>query len=178
MGLIEDTITLYRRELIIFKSNLRTNIIRSAIFPLVIILFFGNLGASTFGVKAAIVNYANNPASTSFINSLSSQRILSIVGIMSQGNALALLKKNSVVAVIVILPTFPGKSGGNPSVDVYYSNSEFQAVGAVLPFIQSQAQKYGSGISANTEAFAGSANNAGITSLIPLYGTSSSYKVF
>jgi ABC-2 type transport system permease protein len=150
------------------------------IFPLVLILFFGNIGSTTHGVKVAIVNYANNPQSFSFINALSSQRTLAITGITSQTNALSMLQKESIDAVIIILPSFPMPSGGAPSVDVYYSGSDVQAIGAILPFIQTQAQNYDTRISThvNTPTSSVSDPPSSPASLIPLYGTTSSYKVF
>ena len=180
MPLLNDTYALFKREMLIFKSNLRTNIIRSMIFPLVLILFFGNLGSTTYGVNVAIVNYANNQQSHSFINALSSQRTLSIVGITSQTNALSMLQKESIDAVIIILPSFPAASGGAPSVDVYYSDSDAQAVGAILPFIQTQAQAYGGSVDThiNTPTSSLSDPPSSPASLIPLYGTNSNYKVF
>jgi hypothetical protein len=63
MGTMEDTITLYKREIIIYRANLRTNILRAVIFPLIILVIFGNLGSSVKGVPIDIVNYANNPKS-------------------------------------------------------------------------------------------------------------------
>ncbi|MGC8537486.1 MAG: ABC transporter permease [Candidatus Micrarchaeia archaeon] len=180
MPLLSDTYALFKREMLIFRSNLRTNIIRSMIFPLVLILFFGNLGSTTHGVNVAIVNYANNQQSHSLINALSSQRTLSIVGITSQTNALSMLQRESVDAVIVILPSFPSASGGAPSVDVYYSDSDAQAVRAILPFIQTQAQAYGGSVGAHINAPTGSISDphSNPASLIPLYGTNSNYKVF
>lgn len=180
MALLGDTYALFKREMLIFKSNLRTNLIRSMIFPLVLILFFANISSTTTGVSVAIVNYANNPQSLSFINSLSSQSILSITGITSQTEALSMLQKESIDAVIVILPSFPATSSGAPSVDVYYSDSDEQAVSAILPFIQAQAQKYNSGIGTDLNALPSQASDPppSPASLIPLYGNTSSYKVF
>ena len=180
MPLLNETYALFKREMLIFRSNLRTNIIRSMIFPLVLILFFGNLGSTTSGVNVAIVNYANNPQSHSLINALSSQRTLSIVGITSQTSALSMLQKESIDAAIIILPSFPYASGGAPSVDVYYSDSDAQAVSAILPFIQTQAQAYGGSMGTHISTPTSSISDppSSPTSLIPLYGTNSNYKVF
>lgn len=174
MGNLEDTITLYKREMLIFKSHLRTNIIRSIIFPFVIIFFFGSIGSSTFGVKVAVVNYANNQQSFSFINSLSTNQLVSVESITTESNALQMLSKGTVTAVVVILPSFPKASNGNPGVDLYYSNSNFVATGTVVPFIQQAAQEFESG----TTPQAVQASQSESASIRPLYGTTSSYKDF
>jgi ABC-2 type transport system permease protein len=173
MGNIEDTLTLYKREMLIFKSHLRTNIIRSIMFPLIIILFLGSIGSSSFGIKVAIVNYANNPESFAFMNSLVSNRAVSIQSITTQTDALNMLSGGSITAVVVILPSFPKTSNGNPSIDIYYSNSNFAATGTAIPFIEQEAASFGSGSSSQASQ---SAN--GNVSVRPLYGTASSYKVF
>ncbi len=171
MTLIEDTLTLYKREMLIFKSHLRTNIIRSAMFPIIFIFFFGSIGSSSINVNVAVVNYANNPQSLSFINSLTSSRTMSITSLTTQTDALNQLSEGKITAVIVILPSFPKMSAGNPAVDVYYSTSNFEAVQAVLPAIQQAAGSFDSNILANQRSY-------GNTSLRPLYGTTSSYVVF
>ncbi len=163
--------TLYKREMLIFKSHLRTNIIRSAMFPIIFIFFFGSIGSSSINVNVAIVNYANNAQSLSFINSLTSTRTMSVVSLTTQTDALNQLSAGQVTAVIVILPSFPRMSAGNPAVDVYYSTSNFEAVQAVLPVIQQAAGGFGSNILANQQSY-------GVTSLRPLFGTTSSYVVF
>lgn len=171
MGIMEDSMTLYRREMLIFKSHLRTNIIRSAMFPIIFIFFFGAIGSTTFGINVAVVNYANNAQSTSFINSLTSSRTASITAITTQTDALAMLSSGQVSAVIVILPTFPKTSSGNPSVDVYYSNSNFEATQSIIPFIEEQANGFNTAV--QTSAVAQSNTSARL-----LYGTTSNYTVF
>ena len=84
MSFVGDTLTIFRREMLVFKSNIKTNIIRSIIFPIVIIFFFGNINASTFNTNIAVVNYANNPASFAFINDLQHGQELSVVNVTTQ----------------------------------------------------------------------------------------------
>lgn len=178
-NLFEDTMTLLKRELIIFKANLRTNIIRSIIFPIVIIFFFGNISASTFNIGITVVNYANNPQSTSFINSLTSAQTLTVQQVTTQSTALSMLSKGTTSIVVVILPSFPSKTNGNPSIDVYYSNSNFADVGAAVPLITSEASAYGAGINTNTLQQQNTQSSIQpYVSVAPLYGTTSSYKVF
>ncbi len=179
MGIIGDTYTLLTRELIIFKANLRTNLIRSVIFPIVIIFFFGNISASTFNIGITVVNYANNPQATSFINALTSSKTLQVQQVTSQSSAINMLSQGKTSVVLVILPSFPNKINGNPSIEVYYSNSNFANIGAAIPLIQSTAQSYNAGISTNI--LQQQNNNVALESnvaVVPLYGTSSSYKVF
>ncbi|MCL5423481.1 MAG: ABC transporter permease [Candidatus Marsarchaeota archaeon] len=179
MGIFGDTYTLLTRELIIFKANLRTNLIRSVIFPIVIIFFFGNISASTFNIGITVVNYANNPQASSFINALTSSKTLQVQQVTSQSSAINMLSQGKTSVVLVILPSFPNKVNGNPSIDIYYSNSNFANIGAAIPLIQSTAQSYNAGISTNI--LQQQNNNAVLESnvaVVPLYGTSSSYKVF
>lgn len=172
MGVMEDSMTLYRREMLIFKSHLRTNIIRSAMFPIIFIFFFGAIGSTSFGINVAVVNYANNQQSTAFINSLTTSRVAAITAITTQTDALAMLSSGTVSAVIVILPTFPKTSSGNPAVDVYYSNSNFEATQSIIPFIEQQASSFNTAVQASAVAAAGN------TSARLLYGTTSNYTVF
>lgn len=169
MAFVRDTITLYKRDMLIFKANLRSNIVRSIIFPLVIILFFGSIGTTVIGTPVAIVNYANNHASTSLINSLESSSNLQIISITDQNTAMAMLRNGSVSVVIVILQDFPSYS--QKSVDLYYSNAQQTVAGPTLQVIDGYIAKYtemaqpaqqpGTGISANS-----------------LYATKGSYKDF
>ena len=179
MGFVEDTLTIFRREMLVFKSNIKTNIIRSIIFPIVIIFFFGNINATSFNTHIAVVNYANNPASFSFINDLQSGQSLSVVNVTNQENALTLLHNSKVSAVVVILPTFPSKSSGKASdVEVYYSESNFAAVPAALSTIQTVSAEF----SVNPETFnqgaaQQSSSSTGVSEVL-LYGTNTNYKSF
>ncbi len=175
MSNLEDIATLYKREMLVFKAHMRTNIMRSIIFPIVLIFFFGNIGASTFGVKVAVVNYANNPQSLSFINSLGGNQVVYVSNITTQTEAINLLSSGKVSAVIIILPSFPRTVGGSPSVDVYYSNSNFVATGAMVPYVESLAQQYDSGTEQQPGVMVQAHSNV---SARPLYGTAASYKVF
>ncbi len=146
MGLLKDSITIFTREMLIFKSNLRTNIIRSLLFPFIIILFFGNLGNGVREVPIAVANYANNPASVQFINGLESGGTLNVVGVTSQENGISMLNRGTISALVVILQSFPNQQGGSPSIYVYYSTSQFAETGVAIPVIESTAQRYGNGI--------------------------------
>jgi hypothetical protein len=46
MSLLGDTSTLFLREMLIFKKNLRVNLIRSLIFPIIFILLLGSFGST------------------------------------------------------------------------------------------------------------------------------------
>ncbi|MGC8479448.1 MAG: ABC transporter permease [Candidatus Micrarchaeia archaeon] len=173
MTLIGDSLTIAKREMLVFKSNLRTNIIRSLMFPFIIILFFGNLGSTVSSVPVAIVNLANNPQSMQFINSLQGQSVLEITAMTNQENALSLLQNGEVTAIITIEPTFPNNFNNNPSVSVYYSNSEFSTVSAVLPFIKSVSSTFG----VNNVKQSLAAQSPIITSN-PISGASSNYRDF
>ena len=158
--------------MLVFKSNLRTNIIRSLMFPLIIILFFGNLGTSVSNVPVAVVNLANNQISTQFINALQGQNMINILTLTNQETALSLLQNGEVTAIITIAPTFPQNQNGNPSVYVYYSNSQFSTVSAILPFIEGTASNFGSAIQQKQQ------QTAPIVSSNPTTGASSNYRDF
>ncbi|MCL5412133.1 MAG: ABC transporter permease [Candidatus Marsarchaeota archaeon] len=177
MGLLGDSFTLYRRELYIFRSKLRTNIIRSIMFPLILILLLGNIGNVVSNVNTYVVNYANNPASVQFINQLTTQSTLSISGIVPQAQAMAALANNTVSLVIVILPTFPD-TGQSPSVEVYYSNSQINQIGTALPFVGSIADKFGAQVYSGGQSLYQQSPPASLSIAVPTTGTTSSYKDF
>ncbi len=151
MGLLRDSYTIYLREMLIFKSNIRTNMVRSITFPLIILLFFGTLGSGFVrGVSIAVVNYANNPQSQQFVSYLSSQnKQVVIKSVTSQSSALAMLDGGSINMVVVILPNFPGTKSGSPSVDLYYTNS-FASLGNSLQFVTQAASYFGADASASS----------------------------
>ncbi len=74
-----DTISLLRREMIIYMAHIRTNVIRALIFPFILIIIFSNLGnQAAVGISTVVVNYAGNAAAASLLNSLQSQDTLKI----------------------------------------------------------------------------------------------------
>lgn len=170
MGLLHDSVTIFTREMLIFKSNLRTNLIRSMIFPLIIIIFFGNLGNSVTNVPIAVANYANNPASIQFINTLESGSTLSVQAVTNQQEGLDLLRQGTISSLVVILPTFPKPQGGSPSVYVYYSTSQFAESGVAIPTIENAAAQYSTGAS--------SVQIESDVNAVSTQGTSSSYRAF
>ena len=175
MGLFQDTMTLYKREMLVFKSNLRVNLIRSITFPLILIIVFGSLGNTTTGIHVTIVNYANNPQSNQFISALTQQGTLSIQAITNQDTAMSMLRNGAVSVVIVILPGFPSNANG-PSINVYYANN-FAALGNSLQFISSAASKFGASVGKSQQLYLPTAQPTSI-SFIPASGTQSSYKDF
>lgn len=184
MGLVEESRTLFKRELLIFKANLRTNVIRSVIFPLVIIVFFGNIGTAVRNVPIAVVNYANNAQSMQFINSLQADQTLQIVSATNEQDALSMLQLGNVQLVVIILPNFPSKTSSNPAVQVYYSNTQPTVISGVLPTITQDAQHFGEvataaaiGQVSSTTAAVPQKTNSEISSNA-LYSTTSSYLTF
>ena len=170
MGLLYDSITIFTREMLIFKSNLRTNLIRSMMFPLIIIIFFGNLGNSVSNVPIAVANYANNPTSVQFINTLESGSTLSVQAVTNEQEGLDMLRAGSISSLVVILPTFPSPQGGQPSVYIYYATSQFAESGVAIPTIENAAAKYSGGAS--------SVKIESDVNAVSTQGTSSSYRDF
>ncbi len=140
--LLEDTLSIAGRELAIFRSNLRTNLIRSAIFPFVILLFFGNLGQTVSKVPMDIVNYAGNVQASQFINTLQLSTTLYVQSITDQQTALQNLNNGAINFVVVILPSFPHLANGNPSVVIYYSSGQLTLAQETLPAIQNAVNQF------------------------------------
>lgn len=163
MTLISDIFSLYKREMLIFKANLVSNIIRSIIFPLVLILFLGGIGSSITHVPVAIVNYANNPQSFQFISKLQLNNVLSIKAITTQNIAMNMLHQSNVSLVLIILPNFPNST---TNIQLYYNNNNFQNTGTAIAFIQSAAA------TTNSKAKSTSITQTSVS------GTKASYKDF
>lgn len=172
MGLLEDSMAIFSREMLIFKANLRTNVIRSAMFPLIFIIFFGNIGNAVSNVPIAVVNYANNPQSQQFINSLSSQSTVSITALTDQASAMNMLYTSSVDAVVIIEPQFPSSSSA-PAVDIYYSSTEQSVVAAVVPFVESAAAPFGAHVTTLSQE-----TNSNFVTSIPTSGAGATYEDF
>ncbi len=182
--MVEDSLTLFKREMLIFKANLRTNIVRSLIFPLVIIIFFGNIGNSIRNTPVAVVNYANNAQSLQFMNALSTDQVINILSETNEQSALSMLQLGNVQLVVVILPNFPSSDPSSPGIQVYYSNTQPTTIAAVLPVIKSYAQHFeASGISTmsamgvSASSSPNPATSGGISSS-SLYSTTSNYLDF
>ncbi len=178
MPLLEDSITLFMREMLIFKANLRTNLIRSVIFPIIIIVFFGNIGSSPQNVPIAVVNLANNLQSTQFIQQLSASASLQISAVTGESSALGMLSSGKVAIVVIILPTFPSSNPDVAGIQMYYSNTQ-QAVAAVgIQAISSLASKFTQSVRSSVVAPASVSAPSHEIVAEPLFGTASSYKTF
>ena len=170
MRVVSDSFTILKRELMIFRSNIFQNVTRSIMFPFILLLIFGNLGNSVSNIPVAIVNYANNQQSLQFISSLQTQNELTIRAVTDQASAFSIFKSGGVDMVIVILPTFPDMHTNSPSVDIYYTNSQFTSL-AVLPFIESKAESFGArvgGVSGGA-AYSPSNPSAGGVAAVPSF---------
>lgn len=177
MSLIEDSITIFTREFAIFMANFRSNVLRTAIFPLVILLFFGFLGSAITNVPVTVVNYANNNQASQFISTLSSQNLMQVQAVTNQEDALAMLSSGQVNFVIVILPGFPSQSG-SPTVQVYYNNLEFSTTQEILPAIQRDVAVFGPAGNFQSQEYL-PARPGGAPSLItPITGASGNYGDF
>ncbi|MDE1762031.1 MAG: ABC transporter permease [Candidatus Micrarchaeota archaeon] len=174
MGLLDDSLTLYKREMLIFRSNIRVNLIRSIMFPLIIIIFFGNIGSAIINAPIAVVNYANNPQSLSLISSLQANNYLKITSVTDEATALGMLQTGKIQIVVVILPTFPSSKPGAPGVEVYYSNTQFSLTSFAIPIISNAASKY----TGNVQVVQPQSAPGGVVSSNALYAQKGSYKDF
>ncbi|MGC8687404.1 MAG: ABC transporter permease [Candidatus Micrarchaeia archaeon] len=172
---INDTFALFKREMLIFRSNLRANILRSIIFPLTLILFLGNLGGTASGTtNIAVVNYATNIASMQFVSALQASHSLRVSSVASQAAAIQMLKNNNVYVVVVIMPSFPR---GTPSVYVYYSNN-FVNLGTSLQTISAMAQEFNAPMAKQSIIMNQPAPSVSNVFMDPTFATSISYKSF
>lgn len=170
MSIIEDTYTLFLREMLIFKKNLGVNIVRSLIFPLIFIILLGSFGSAPKNVPVAVVNYANGPASLTFINLLQSGNSVIVSAQTTQQAALAMLSKGTVAGVVVIPAGFDQSGGTSPSIYVYLDNSQPQSADVVSARADAVAEEM-------------SASAAPSSNQIPVvtnfvYGASSNYLSF
>ncbi len=147
-GMLYDGFVIYKREMLIFKANLRSSILRSMIFPLVILIFFGNIGNGIFNTPVAVVNLANNQQSAQFINALQQQNALSIKAVTTEDAGLQMLKKSTISALVIILPGFPNPGGSG--VYVYYSKSDITSAGGAISFIGSTAAEFDAHVAQGT----------------------------
>ncbi|MDE1860779.1 MAG: ABC transporter permease [Candidatus Micrarchaeota archaeon] len=170
MTLISDSITLYKREMLIFKANLRTNILRSVIFPLFIILIFGNIGQVFKNTPVAVVNYANNPQSRAFINDMQVNNYVQVTSLTDENTALNELATGTVDLVIIILPTYPSTSPNGPGIQLYYTNTQLTVISSLLPVINATANKASGLVPQNSNVPRISVLSSA------LYGSSAGYK--
>jgi ABC-2 type transport system permease protein len=170
MSTLRDAYSLYIRELLILKKNFRSSIARSMIFPIVLILFLGNLGSSPRNTPVAIVNLAGNANAVQFMNLLESGTSgVNIVSITTQDSAMKLLANGDVLAVVVIPPNFG--SSINSNVNVYIDSSSpigSQSVEAQIQSVISSFNAHGS-----IQQIRGNS-----LSINYAFGASSSYKSF
>ena len=64
---------------VIFKKNIKVNIIRSLIFPLIFILLLGSFGSTPKNVPVAVVNYDSGPSALQFINLIQSGNRIAVL---------------------------------------------------------------------------------------------------
>ncbi len=178
LNIISDSFIIYKREMLIFKSKLRTNILRSIIFPLVLILMLGNLGNNSAVItNIGVVNYASNPTAYKFIQSLQSNHDLNVKVMTNQKVGLSELKAGDITDLVIISPTFPNIESGTPNVYVYYANN-FADLGDSINIIESTAEQYNAHVEAkvpNTPS--DTASNEEVV-LDPTYAGNASYKTF
>lgn len=174
MSLFGDTYTLFLREMLIFKKNLRVNIIRSLIFPVIFILLLGSFGSTVKNVPVAVVNYDNGAGALKFINTLQQGGKVVVTDQTTQQSAMALLSQGTVAAVVVVPSGF--SSGTNPDVYVYLDNSQPQSSEVASAEVDAAAAQQG----ASPIATGVSGGSGGIVTVISnyAYGASSNYLSF
>lgn len=176
MGLLNDTYTLFLRELLIFKKNFTVNIIRSMIFPIIFILLLGAFGSAPKNVPVALVNYDNGLASLQFVNLLQAGNSLRVVSSTTQQAAMSMLGVGNVAAVIVIPAGFSGSQLPKPDVYVYLDNSQPQSAAVVNQVVNQVSSEMGAQLASSAAADP-------VTDPVPVvsnyaYGAASNYESF
>ncbi len=174
MSLFGDTSTLFLRELLIFKKNLRVNLIRSLIFPIIFILLLGSFGSTPKNVPIAVVNYDNGAGALNFINLLQSGGSVAIVSQTTQQEATTLLSEGKIAAIVVIPTGF--SSGIDKNVYVYLDNSQPQSSEVAASTVNSAAAQMGATAAASSVP-GGSRSLVSVVSNY-VYGASSNYLSF
>ncbi len=178
MGLLNDTYTLFLRDILIFRKNLGVNIVRSLIFPLIFIILLGAFGSTPKNVPIAVVNYDNGPLALQFINMLQSGNSLQVASVTTQQEAMSMLAKGSVAAVVVVPQGFSGAQLPKPDVYVYLDNSQPQSATIAAEVVDQAAAQLGS--QASSGAVSGSTTLSDPVPVITnyAYGASSNYESF
>ena len=174
MSLLGDTSTLFLREMLIFKKNLRVNLIRSLIFPIIFILLLGSFGSTPKNVPIAVVNYDNGASALNFINLLQAGSAVAIVSQTTQQDATTLLSEGKIAAIVVIPTGF--SSGIDKNVYVYLDNSQPQSSEVAASTVNSAAAQMGATAAASTVP-GGSRSLVSVVSNY-VYGASSNYLSF
>ncbi|MDE1834475.1 MAG: ABC transporter permease [Candidatus Micrarchaeota archaeon] len=140
MSIIQDTYTLFIREMLIFRKNIGAGIGRAIIFPALFIFLLGSFGSSPKNVPIAIVNYDNTASSLNFINALQSGNNVQVISSTTQQQAMSQLAAGTVAGVVVIPNGFA--STGLHNVYVYLDNSQPQSASVVDAKVAAAAQQF------------------------------------
>lgn len=145
---LQKAYILYKRDMLIFKSNIRANIVRTILFPLIILIFFSNIGAVAHNVSVGVVNTANNANSYKFVQALyatSSDGLFEVVGIPSISQGMTEVDSGQVSLLLIINPTI-GTASTSTGILAYYSSPDASTVDGILPTISGVASEFYSGI--------------------------------
>ena len=166
MSITSDTITLFTRELLIYKKNIVPSVARAVIFPLIFILLLGSIGNIPKNVPITVVNYDNSAGSMGFINMLESGGSLSLTSVTNQQQAMSLLAQGSTTAVVVIPGGFSDSTSSQ--IFVYIDDSASASASVASSVIGAAVAKF------NSRMIPGNLQGAGVTVITnPTYGATS-----
>ncbi len=174
MSLLGDTSTLFLREMLIFKKNLRVNLIRSLIFPIIFVLLLGSFGSTPKNIPIAVVNYDNGAGALNFISTLQSGSGVLIASQTTQQDATNLLSQGKVAAIVVIPTGFT--SGVDKKIYVYLDNSQPQPSEVAAATVDSAAAQFGAVATASSVPGGGRSAVSVVSNYV--YGASSNYLSF
>ncbi len=143
---------LYKRDMLIFRSNMRSNIVRTVLFPLIILIFFSNIGAVPHNIPVGVVNNANNANSYKFMQSLyaaSSDGSFSIIPITSTSQGMQEVTSGKVALLLIINPTL-GTSSSSTGILAYYSSPDASTADDIMPIISEVTSEFYSGVGSHS----------------------------
>ncbi|MCL5679738.1 MAG: ABC transporter permease [Candidatus Marsarchaeota archaeon] len=174
---------LYKRDMLIFKSNLRSNIVRTILFPLIILIFFSNIGAVAHNVPVGVVNNANNANSYKFMQSLyatSSNGAFKVITIPSISQGMSEVNSGQVALLLILNPTIGDSSSSATGILAYYSSPDASTVDGILPIISGVASQFYSGVGTHSIVPINAQPQAPDTKFVPTLtsGLSTNYEDF
>ncbi len=173
--MLEDTYTLFLREMLIFKKSIVANFLRALIFPIMFIIFMSAAGGTPKNVPIAVVNYDNGPIALSFINQLQAGSNIKIISYTTQQQAMGLLSQGSIDAVVVIPKGF--SSNATSDVYVYLDGSQPQSADVVSNFITLLAAKFDTRVAFQSAPRSAAPGTVSILSNY-VYGAGNNYKSY
>lgn len=147
-SIVQDTLTITRKEMVVFLKQPIFGITRSLIFPLVWIIFFAyGFGGTLHSIPIAIVNDANGIYSQNVVNNIATGDTFSI-NFLPYDKALDSFQAGKVFAVLYIPSDFDTKiSSGNAKMYLSLDETNPTLYATIKADVEISAQKVSQQIS-------------------------------